>query len=231
MLGFWLRAALSAQVLPLILAWSFLAAGGLFAFSPATEPPRAGVTDDAAVCQAYDPTKIQVVAPNQGLYASQAWKIESDGKPLEEAASRADADRVAALALFYSVECRIASTTHLIPTVTYWKEATKPLAVPFPEDCRTYDPAEISRTRNAVGDLKDISKPSLQPRFLIEVPGDKEGAAVLALARQSTTACVIGGWQPATTPDMENMARVSADARRKLEEVQNAWHPVYYWKK
>jgi hypothetical protein len=187
--------------------------------------PPGGIADDA-VCQSYDPTKIQVIAPSSNVYTSPAWRIESSGSPLEEAANQADADRVAALALFFAVECRIVSKSPHISTVTYWREPTRPLALPFPEDCRTYDPATISQERNAVGDLK-----SKNPgRFLLGAPGSKEASAILALARQWTTACVIGGWAPATTVDMENMARLSADGRRQLEEGQHSWHPVYYWK-
>ena len=67
-------------------------------------------SDEGAVCQTYDPTKIQVIAPSRDPFADSSWKIESAGALLEQAANQPDADRVATLALYYAEECRIVST-------------------------------------------------------------------------------------------------------------------------
>lgn len=194
----------------------------------------AGWVSDDDACQTYDPTKIQVIPPNSGPFANSAWKIESAGAPLEQAANQADADRVAALTLFYSVECKIVSKRPSFPTITYWKQPTRPLALPFPEECVSYDPAKLSEhvdgLGGTVGDLEGRQLRAPVP-FFLRVPGQKEADAVLALARQWTTACVIGGWQPAETPEMLALATQSQDAKRQLEDLRNAWHPVYYWKK
>lgn len=196
--------------------------------TPAGGPPL----DKDAICQPYDPKKIQVVQPSGGPFTNSAWKIESAGLPLEQAADQNDADRVASLALFYSVECKIVSNRPLIATVTYWKEPTRPLALPFDEDCRSYNPAKLTATRTGIREQLDspIRSAGRLP-FAIGAQGPKEAEVVLAVARQWTTACVIGGWGAPALPDGSIWANMSAPEKKQAEDRQNAWHPVYYWKR
>jgi hypothetical protein len=193
-------------------------------------------SDDGATCQTYDPLHLQSVQGNFNFTATASWRIETAGQPLEQAANLAEADEVVALALFYTTECRLVSKEPAAyPTVTYWKNPTKPLAVPFKENCRTYTPTLMSRTATEVGDLRLPPKPATgQPvpmPLKFQVAGEPEAIRLLAVMHAARQACVIGGWAPEVTPDLEAQAALSAEGQKALADVQHAWHPVYYWKK
>jgi hypothetical protein len=105
--------------------------------------------------------------------------------------------------------------------------------VSFPESCRHYDPSTITLNGHDVGETPPpLSSGPVAPWFSITVPGDVQGAAVLALARQYTAACVIGGWyyDSAVPADVAMRVREDEQLRMQMEAIENAWHPVYYWK-
>lgn len=190
---------------------------------------------DATTCRTYDPARVSVARPTAGWFRSQTWKVESAGTVVEEAANQEDAEKVATLARFHNEECRIGPAKHLVPAVTFWKGAVKSLDLQFQEDCVAYDPSQLElNSHGYVRDVRPWPEPPTfprPPRLHITVAGEVQGDAVLALARRATTACVIGGWYADSRVPASLLARPRGEQeRRELDDIESAWHPVYYWK-
>jgi hypothetical protein len=174
---------------------------------------------DVARCHEYDPAKVTIAKPGFSLFSTPLWRIESGSALVEQASTQSDAEHVAAVAAFYTEECQIGAATSWYHPVTYWKNAVRPLAVPFAEDCRSYDPASLAVTAYEGGwYLK-----ALDPVF----PGADEANAALALAQQYRMMCAIGrGAVP--QPDADPYFR--RDSREAQSDAASKVHLVNDWK-